>query len=100
MIQTIAPRRVRDQYGHMKDMRVVLRKVLDETPGSIRELAREAGVSHPLLVAIRDGDRRLTPETQEALAAALRRWAERCEGLAEDLEAAEAQTSDREGRDG
>lgn len=89
-----------DQYGHMEEARAVLRTILDEAPGSIRELAREAGISHPLLVAIRDGERRLTPETRDAVAAALRRWAERCEGLAEALEAAETRTSDGEETDG
>lgn len=64
----------------------MIRRVLEEAPGSIRELAREAGVSHSLLVAIRDGQRRLTPATREALATALRRWSERLEALAEQME--------------
>lgn len=83
---------VRDQPGHMTDPSTVLQTVLDQAPGSIRDLAREAGVSHSLLVAVRDGDRRLTPRTRDRLVEALRTWAGRCEGLAEELEAAEGVT--------
>lgn len=64
----------------------ILRRVLEEAPGSIRELAREAGVSHVLLLGIRDGRRRLTPETRDAVAGALRGWAGRLEELADELE--------------
>lgn len=63
-----------------------LRRVLDDAPFSIRALAREAGVSHGLLTKIRDGERRLTEETREALVAALRRWGEQCNELADQLE--------------
>lgn len=62
-----------------------MRRVLQETPGSIRALAREAGVSHVLLTKIRDGDRRLTPDTREALAAALERWSDSLDSLATEL---------------
>lgn len=67
----------------------MLQRILRETPTSIRALAREAGVSHRLLQAIRDGDRRLTPATRDAVLRALRTWADTCSGLADDLEAAE-----------
>lgn len=59
---------------------------MEEAPGSTRELARAAGVSHTLLSKIRKGERTLTPETRTALAQALRTWGERCEGLAAALE--------------
>lgn len=85
---------VRDHYGNVERTSAVLRRVLDESPGSIRELAREAGVSHALLLAVRDGQRRLTPETREAVVTALQRWAERCEDLAEALEAADLTPGD------
>lgn len=62
-----------------------MRRILEETPGSIRALAREAGVSHVLLTKIRDGERRLTPGTREALAAALERWSERLDSFATEL---------------
>lgn len=100
MNPTLASAPICDHDGNVKETGAVLRRVLDESPGSIRELAREAGVSHVLLLAVRDGQRRLTPETQEAVVAALRRWAERCEDLAESLEAAETSTPEGEGSDG
>lgn len=70
----------------MSDPRAALRQALEATPTSIRALAREAGVSHRLLRLVRDGERRLTPETRDAVADALRRWAEDCRGGAEALE--------------
>lgn len=73
----------------MEETEAVLRKVLDAIPASNRALAREAGISPKLLRMIRDGDRRLTPETRDALAAALRRWEGRCGEAAEALEAAD-----------
>lgn len=69
--------------------RDALEDAMEETPGSIRELAAEAGVSDFLLRAIRDGDRRLTEETRAMVVAALRRWSERTDDLADALEAAE-----------
>jgi hypothetical protein len=63
------------------------RKALEESPCSLRALAREAGVDHSLLVRVRDGDRPLTPATVQAVVTALRRWGERCESLADELEA-------------
>lgn len=57
-------------------------------PGSVRELAAEAGVSDTLIRLVRDGKRRLTSETGAAVAAALRRWAERCRTAAEAVESA------------
>jgi len=74
------------RYGYGMETNAVLGRVLKGSPGSIRALAREAGVSHGLLVQIRDGGRRLTPETRRRLATALRRWSETCEELADDLE--------------
>lgn len=67
----------------------VLSQALDEAPGSIRELAREAGVSKSLLLAIRDGRRRLTGETRAKVVAALRRWEATTGDLADALETAD-----------
>ena len=69
------------------DAQDTLRRILREAPGSIRALAREAGVSEALLRAVRDGDHRLTREARDAVAAALRTWATRCGDLADALEA-------------
>lgn len=74
-----------DHYGYMEDGQAVVERVLQEVPGSLRALAREAGVSHGLLVAIRQGRRSLTPETREKLVGALRSWGETCHALAATL---------------
>lgn len=60
-------------------------RAVEVAPGSIRELAAEAGVSDALIRHVRDGRRRLTPATREALAGALRSWAARCEAAADGL---------------
>lgn len=65
--------------------RAGLQRVLQEAPCSIRALAREAGVNETLLRKIRDGERRLTPQTRKAVVGALRRWEDRCGGLADEL---------------
>lgn len=72
----------------------VLQHVLDAIPASQRALARAAGVSPKLLRMVRDGERRLTAHTRDAIASALRAWETRCAGAADALELAE--TSDRE----
>lgn len=61
-------------------------EAVEAAPGSIRELAEKAGVSDALIRHVRDGRRRLTPATREALSGALRRWAARCEAAAAGLE--------------
>ena len=80
---------VRAHYTHEMDAQTALRKILDMTPGSIRELAREAGLSEALLRAVRDGDRRLTRQSRDALVDALGRWEKRCGDALEVLEAAD-----------
>lgn len=68
----------------MSELEEAVRKALDDLPGSLRALARKAGVSHSTLVRILNGERSATPEVVEALADALGRWAKRCstaEGL-------------------
>ena len=66
-----------------------LRKILQDAPGSIRELADEAGLAHTTLLRAESGARSLTPKTIEAVVTALRKWSERCATLADILEAAE-----------
>lgn len=72
-------------------------EALEAAPGSVRELAREAGLSESLLRHVRDGRRRLTPETGDAVAAALRRWSERCRTAAEVVDSAVTETRRRDG---
>lgn len=52
-----------------------VRRALKRAPGTLRALAREAGVSLRLLQLIRDGERSATPEVVAALAHALERLA-------------------------
>lgn len=59
------------------DDETALRKPLEAAPCSIRALALEADLSPRLLTMVRDGERRLTAETRDALLAALRRREER-----------------------
>jgi len=73
----------------MKRETDLLRSVLEAIPASMRALAREAGVSPKLLRMIRDGERRLTPDTRDALAGALRRWEARCGEALDALESAD-----------
>lgn len=73
----------------MEDVNAALRQALDTTPGSIRELARAAGVSETLLRLARDGERRLTPETREKVVEALRAWETECGEAADALETAD-----------
>ena len=54
-------------------------------PCSLRALAREAGVSHALLVMILGGQRAATPAAATKIAAALDQWGERCRKAAAQL---------------
>lgn len=54
----------------------------------MRELARAAGISHTLLMQVRNGRTRLSPETVERVVRALRDWSATCAELAERLEEA------------
>jgi hypothetical protein len=77
---------------------VALRQVLSEAPGSIRELARAAGLSHASLIQARDGEIGLRPETVRSIVEALRAWSTTCAALADHLEAAQrAETQKKEG---
>jgi transcriptional regulator with XRE-family HTH domain len=54
-----------------------LSKVLDLWPGSLRSLAREAGVSHVTLLRLRAGEA-VSADTMKHLADAFDRAAEQC----------------------
>jgi transcriptional regulator with XRE-family HTH domain len=55
-----------------------LRRAIRNAPSSIRELAKEAGVSHVVLWAIVRGRARATPRVARLVAGALERWGQRC----------------------
>ena len=61
-------------------------KALEDSPCSLRALAREAGVAHSTLVRARDEDVVLTPAVVEAVVTGLRRWSDQCSALADGLE--------------
>lgn len=71
----------------MNDEVTAVRTAVDLAPGSIRALARDAGISPRLVTLIRDGKRRLTAETKRALVEALRRREDRCREARAALEA-------------
>lgn len=60
-------------------------RAVNAAPCSLRALAREASVSHALLVMILAGDRAATPVVTVKVAAALERWGARCRRAAEQL---------------
>jgi transcriptional regulator with XRE-family HTH domain len=68
----------------MSHLEEALLQALERAPGSLRAIAREAGVPHSTLVRIKQGERGVTPEVAKAVADALRRWSGRC-GSAEGL---------------
>ena len=71
----------------MDRLEEALLKALDQAPGSLRAIAREAGVPHSTLVRIKRGERGATVDVAGSVAEALRRWADRCssaEGLLRD----------------
>ncbi len=72
----------------MENVRVALGRAMEEAPGSVRELARAAGLDHAALVRVRDGEYNLTPARVRSVIAALRAWSSRCADLADELEAA------------
>jgi DNA-binding LacI/PurR family transcriptional regulator len=59
--------------------------VLNVWPGSLRALAREAGVSHVTLVRLKDGDGVPSAETRARLARALAETGKRCQQAAKML---------------
>jgi len=65
------------QYGNaMADLTDAVRLALDAVPfASLRAVAREAGVSHVLLVKIRQGELSATPDVAARLAVVFEGWA-------------------------
>ena len=62
----------------MTRLEEAVRRVLGEVPGSMRALAKEAGIPHSTLVRIRQGHLGASPAVARALADALGRWAREC----------------------
>lgn len=60
------------------DLVDAVRTAVERAPGRPSELAREAGLHQTTLSGIQRGVHGTTPETAQALADALVRWATRC----------------------
>jgi transcriptional regulator with XRE-family HTH domain len=69
----------------MPKLQEAVRLALAEVPGSLREIARAAGVPHSTLVRIRRGERDATRDVAKALATALGQWAADCRSAEERL---------------
>lgn len=67
------------------DQLEAFRRALDRAPGSLRELARAAHVSHSLLSRVRSGEVPLSPRVVNAVADALEGWGATCADLARRL---------------
>ncbi len=72
----------------MENVRVALARAMEQAPGSVRELARAAGLDHAALVRVRDGRYNLTPTRMRSVISALRAWSVTSAELADELEAA------------
>ena len=64
----------------------LIRRVLNEVPFSMRQLAEEAGVGYALVRAWSIGRRAPLPEAMRRVAAVLRRRGERLRDLADEVE--------------
>ena len=71
----------------MANLEEAVRRALAQVPGSMRALAKEAGIPHSTLVRIKQGQLGASPAVATAVADAFGRWADRCssaEGLLRD----------------
>lgn len=88
-----------NRYGSRMTLQAVLRRAITDTPGSLRALAREAGLPHVRLVRIRQGTAiTLTLADARRIAAALERWSGRSARQASLIRAAVRRETQR-GRD-
>ena len=71
-------------YGGM-DQLEAFRRAVDESPGSLRALARAASVNHSTLSRMRSGEVPLSANVVEAVARALEGWSADCADLARRL---------------
>jgi len=76
----------------MEELREVLTDVARLAPGSQRELARKAGISHTALRRATEGRFVLSAAKLEALALALENWGETCRDLAARIREVAADT--------
>lgn len=79
-------------------LETALRQAIRKAPGSMRALAREAGVSHVMLTGIVSGRERASERVALKVARALERLAARCSGEAAAVRAALKSRSPRRNR--
>jgi hypothetical protein len=85
----------------MTKQRTVIREILRRSPGSLRRLARDAGITHVALIRARRGEFPLSPERVAAVIRTLRSWSRTCAELADRLEATvHAENTNEEEDDG
>ena len=65
-----------------KNLNDRLREAVEQAPGSVRSLARAAGISPAILRHVSSGLRAATPDVADSVAAALEQWGVRCVKLA------------------
>ena len=88
-----------DQIGkYTMTLDPALRRAIRRAPCTIRALAREARVSHVMLVGIVTGRERATSRVALKVAKALERWGARCVGEAAAIRAAVEGRSTNGGR--
>jgi transcriptional regulator with XRE-family HTH domain len=68
-----------------KQLTRTVARAIEQAPCSIRELAREAGVSHVTLLRIKNGTHPASPQVARAVADALDRWGQRCSQQADRI---------------
>lgn len=81
-----------------KKQQEAISRALEAYPGTLRGLAREAGVDHSLLVRIRSGERAPTADTVHALLSAFAKCRARCEEAEAALHAALVQNPNHKER--
>ena len=72
----------------MMPLTVAVRRAIRRAPGSMRALARTAGVSHAMLAAIVAGKEKVTLRVARLVAQALEEWSVQCAGDAAAIRAA------------
>lgn len=79
-----------------KKQQEAISRALEAYPGTLRGLAREAGLDHSVLVRIRSGERAPTADTVHGLLSAFGKCRARCEEAEAALRAALEQNPNHE----
>lgn len=74
-----------DAESEQRALRLLIQRVLEEAPFSMRQLAEEAGISYDAIRSWATERRTPRPESVQQLATALERLGHRLQGLAGEL---------------